>query len=124
MAGASAGFGGGRMAGGSFGSGGSCRGGPFGPYCCLLCDKESGLRRRFPDSLSLFGHPSRHLTSTANRSPTTGPGVRNCGPQASVGEEKCESGRIGLTANELSWETGTQGSNPCFSASENHAGAP
>ena len=33
-----------------------------------------------------------------------------------AGGEKCESGRIGLTANELSWETGTQGSNPCFSA--------
>ena len=48
------------------GSGGSCRGGPFGPFgpfCCLLCDNKSGLRRRFPDSVSLFGHPSRHLTS-------------------------------------------------------------
>lgn len=33
-----------------------------------------------------------------------------------MGMERCESGRIGLTANELSWETGTQGSNPCLSA--------
>ena len=33
-----------------------------------------------------------------------------------VPEERCESGRIGLTANELTWETGSQGSNPCLSA--------
>jgi hypothetical protein len=37
-------------------------------------------------------------------------------PGSPGGLERCESGRIGLTANELSWETGTQGSNPCLSA--------
>ncbi len=31
-------------------------------------------------------------------------------------QERCESGRIGLTANELSVERRTQGSNPCLSA--------
>ena len=31
-------------------------------------------------------------------------------------QERCESGRIGLTANELSVERWTQGSNPCLSA--------
>src|SRR2546421_10145326 len=31
-------------------------------------------------------------------------------------EERCESGRIGLTANELTWETGSEGSNPSLSA--------
>ena len=30
--------------------------------------------------------------------------------------EKCESGRIDLTANEGTWETGSEGSNPSFSA--------
>ena len=30
--------------------------------------------------------------------------------------ERCESGRIGLTANELTWETGSEGSNPSLSA--------
>ena len=33
-----------------------------------------------------------------------------------VGKERCESGRIGLTANELTWETGSEGSNPSLSA--------
>ncbi len=33
-----------------------------------------------------------------------------------VGKERCESGRIGLTANELAWETGPEGSNPSLSA--------
>jgi hypothetical protein len=32
------------------------------------------------------------------------------------GLEKCESGRIDLTANEGTWETGSEGSNPSFSA--------
>jgi len=32
--------------------------------------------------------------------------------------ERCESGRIGLTANELTWETGSEGSNPSLSASQ------
>src|ERR1700678_410314 len=31
-------------------------------------------------------------------------------------EERCESGRIGLTANELTWVTGSEGSNPSLSA--------
>ena len=31
-------------------------------------------------------------------------------------KERCESGRIGLTANELTWETGSEGSNPSLSA--------
>ena len=52
-----------------------------------------------------------------------GSGVQNWETQASVGKEKCESGRIGLTANELTWETGSEGSNPSFSASGNRAGA-
>ena len=30
--------------------------------------------------------------------------------------ERCESGRIGLTANELTWERGSEGSNPSLSA--------
>jgi hypothetical protein len=30
--------------------------------------------------------------------------------------ERCESGRIGLTANELTWVTGSEGSNPSLSA--------
>ena len=30
--------------------------------------------------------------------------------------ERCESGRIGLTANELTLETGSEGSNPSLSA--------
>ncbi len=38
-------------------------------------------------------------------------------PLGSLSLEKCESGRIGLTANELTWETGSEGSNPSFSAS-------
>ena len=33
-----------------------------------------------------------------------------------VRKERCESGRIGLTANELTWETGSEGSNPSLSA--------
>ncbi len=33
-----------------------------------------------------------------------------------VPKERCESGRIGLTANELTWETGSEGSNPSLSA--------
>ena len=32
--------------------------------------------------------------------------------------ERCESGRIGLTANELTWETGSEGSNPSLSAQQ------
>lgn len=40
---------------------------------------------------------------------------QNLAPEFS-GVEKCESGRIGLTANELTWETGSEGSNPSFSA--------
>ena len=32
--------------------------------------------------------------------------------------ERCESGRIGLTANELTWVTGSEGSNPSLSARE------
>ena len=41
-------------------------------------------------------------------------------------QERCESGRIGLTANELSVERRTQGSNPCLSArwSANRVGNP
>src|SRR3974390_1051997 len=35
--------------------------------------------------------------------------------------ERCESGRIGLTANELTWVTGSEGSNPSLSA---RAGQP
>ena len=31
-------------------------------------------------------------------------------------KERCESGRIGLTANELTWVTGSEGSNPSLSA--------
>src|SRR5579871_281291 len=39
------------------------------------------------------------------------------GPGATApGRERCESGRIGLTANELTWETGSEGSNPSLSA--------
>ena len=34
------------------------------------------------------------------------------------GKERCESGRIGLTANELTWETGSEGSNPSLSATD------
>src|SRR5580692_2588542 len=30
--------------------------------------------------------------------------------------ERCESGRIGFTANELTWVTGSEGSNPSLSA--------
>jgi hypothetical protein len=49
------------------------------------------------------------------------PGVWLCergvrGSARVVVKERCESGRIGLTANELTWETGSQGSNPCLSA--------
>ena len=33
-----------------------------------------------------------------------------------VSKERCESGRIGLTANELTLETGSEGSNPSLSA--------
>ena len=40
------------------------------------------------------------------------PVVRN----AKVLLERCESGRIGLTANELTWVTGSEGSNPSLSA--------
>ena len=38
--------------------------------------------------------------------PTTGQRVK----------ERCESGRIGFTANELTWVTGSEGSNPSLSA--------
>ena len=41
-------------------------------------------------------------------------GRRACISRPSV--ERCESGRIGLTANELIWETGSEGSNPSLSA--------
>ena len=37
--------------------------------------------------------------------------------------ERCESGRIGLTANELTWVTGSEGSNPSLSARELELGA-
>ena len=37
-----------------------------------------------------------------------------------VVKERCESGRIGLTANELTWETGSEGSNPSLSALRCH----
>ena len=37
--------------------------------------------------------------------------------------ERCESGRIGLTANELTWVTGSEGSNPSLSARERGTGA-
>ncbi len=33
-----------------------------------------------------------------------------------VGLERCQSGRMGLTANELTRETGSEGSNPSLSA--------
>jgi hypothetical protein len=36
--------------------------------------------------------------------------------------ERCESGRIGLTANELTWVTGSEGSNPSLSARESGTG--
>ena len=49
-------------------------------------------------------------------------GVSNWHGPASVGTEKCESGRIGLTANELTWETGSEGSNPSFSATHKRCG--
>ena len=39
-------------------------------------------------------------------------------------KERCESGRIGLTANELTWETGSEGSNPSLSADEAPGRAP
>ncbi len=51
-------------------------------------------------------------------------GCVKLGGSASAGTEKCESGRIGLTANELTWETGSEGSNPSFSARRNVAGGP
>jgi hypothetical protein len=38
------------------------------------------------------------------------------GQNAKVLLERCESGRIGLTANELTWVTGSEGSNPSLSA--------
>ncbi len=38
------------------------------------------------------------------------------GRNAKVLLERCESGRIGLTANELTWVTGSEGSNPSLSA--------
>src|SRR5690349_8407141 len=46
--------------------------------------------------------------------------------QAKVLLERCESGRIGLTANELTWVTGSEGSNPSLSArmSGTRAGRP
>ena len=47
------------------------------------------------------------------------PGVRS--DRTEVQLERCESGRIGLTANELTWETGSEGSNPSLSA---HRGRP
>ena len=39
-------------------------------------------------------------------------------------EERCESGRIGLTANELTRETGSEGSNPSLSARSCSADLP
>ncbi len=48
-----------------------------------------------------------------------GPVVRSAGNRGGrrmVRLERCESGRIGLTANELTWETGSEGSNPSLSA--------
>ena len=39
-----------------------------------------------------------------------------CGRPTKSLMERCESGRIGLTANELTWETGSEGSNPSLSA--------
>ena len=38
--------------------------------------------------------------------------------------ERCESGRIGLTANELTWVTGSEGSNPSLSARESGTVVP
>ena len=38
------------------------------------------------------------------------------GPRRLDPRERCESGRIGFTANELTWVTGSEGSNPSLSA--------
>ena len=38
------------------------------------------------------------------------------GRQGASRTERCESGRIGFTANELTWVTGSEGSNPSLSA--------
>src|SRR5271168_3318990 len=43
---------------------------------------------------------------------------------AKVHLERCESGRIGLTANELTWVTGSEGSNPSLSARGRAQGVP
>ena len=56
----------------------------------------------------------RHRISQANYG--QGSGRRTRKPW-----ERCESGRIGLTANELTWVTGSEGSNPSLSA---RAGQP
>ena len=63
------------------------------------------------------------VASTSARIPRLArslPFRRGWAPSARVVvKERCESGRIGLTANELTWETGSQGSNPCLSAEAN-----
>ena len=48
--------------------------------------------------------------------PRNGQFLDRAGSKCKSPVERCESGRIGLTANELTWETGSEGSNPSLSA--------
>ncbi len=80
------------------------------PRCNTLsprCNSERAGRRQEPRTISTT------LESLAQLAGVVG-GHRTCILRWSV--ERCESGRIGLTANELIWETGSEGSNPSLSA--------
>jgi GAF domain-containing protein len=62
--------------------------------------------------------PNRPVLKTGGRKPRgfESHPLRSTYTGARITRERCESGRIGLTANEVTWETGSEGSNPSLSA--------
>ena len=71
------------------------------------------------------GQRSPRLPCTGCCVATGGQAVDSRTPQdAKVLLERCESGRIGVTANELTWVTGSEGSNPSLSARESGTVVP
>src|SRR5579875_4167488 len=62
-------------------------------------------------------HPMPHVGEGGAAATYTGDRPDAAREGTAAGQvERCESGRIGLTANELTWETGSEGSNPSLSA--------
>jgi hypothetical protein len=87
----------------------SCEASPSARFAGKAADPRAGEE----DSLIAQGiWPSERREDTGTSIAYTG------------GQERCESGRIGLTANELTWETGSEGSNPSLSATPMTPSAP